>query len=134
MSLTVGTYSNIETHAFQYSPGNATPPPAPGYVSLRQIQITGDNSYPSGGYAISPAMFGFTAFVPKFSDPIAAHVIAENSSPWSAQISTLGGFASPTLHLFPKGPTHGNNCGLSDEVASATNVGAYSATLQAWGY
>lgn len=42
------------------APQNSVPAEAPGTRKLKRVNVTGDNSYPTGGYALTPQAVGFT--------------------------------------------------------------------------
>lgn len=92
------------------------------------IKVAGDSSYPTGGYAVTPAMFGFSSFAPDGLGtglpPVAAF--------YGIQGEGVGNvFAGIN-------PTNGNlqlyvtTTGV--EVANATNESTYVGFLEAFGH
>ena len=97
--------------AFSGQPGFPSPP---GYQRSVLATITGDSSYPTGGYAITPQSLGFAVAI-TFMDPnmsSAAHIIVWNASTQKLQFFSAQG----------------------TEVANTTDVHTVSVQVQAYGY
>jgi hypothetical protein len=102
--------------------------PGIGAEDLRVIKVTGDSSYPTGGYAVTPALFGFNAF--------ATDVLGTGKPPVAGYYSIVGNGVGA---VFPGiNPTQGNlqlyvtTTGL--EVAAAVDESTAVAFLAAFGH
>lgn len=100
-----------------------------GSEKLVTIKVTGDSSYPTGGYAVTPALFGFNAFAPS-ADGIGAAV------PVAGAYSILGDAqGNPYSGI---NPANGNLqlfvATTGAEVASATSETGTSVYLEALGH
>ena len=96
---------------FAGQPGTPSPP---GYQRSAFATVTGDASYPTGGYALTPQQFGFAQSI-TFMDPNmsnAAHIITWNSATQKLQFWTA----------------------QNTEVANTTNVSTVTVQIQAFGY
>lgn len=91
-----------------------------------RVCVQADTSYPTGGYALSLANFGFsTAF-------LQLQVVDETDGVGEIYTGKIGGtLASPTLLLLTP---RSNYMGTQAQVASATNVSTYAACIEAFGY
>jgi hypothetical protein len=99
-----------------------------GSEDFRVIQVTGDASYVTGGYAVTPALFGFNAFA----------------------TDGLGGGLPPTLGFYDVfsdlvttpysivNPANGNLqlivTATNVEVANAASAAGFTCLLGAWGH
>ncbi len=100
-----------------YNLADSSGKPVNGYKA--RCLVTGDSSYPTGGYALSASMFGLSTIIG------AAWIESESNTAWSGIITQAN-----SLKLVAKS----NNPNAAAEVTNATNVAAYSAVLCAFGY
>lgn len=101
-----------------------------GPYKLVTIKVTGDASYPTGGYAVTPALFGGRMFAP--SGPIGG--ANQGPPPTVGSWSILGDCSGNPYAVI--NPANGNlqlfvaTTGV--EVANATSETGYSAILEAY--
>lgn len=101
------------------------------------VQVTGTSSYPSGGYAVTPATFGLNSFA---TPGDAAAVVgpttpafgsfaieAENNSAFYATADAFG-----DLRVFYA--ANATTANIGTEVPSTTNVSTWSAIISAYGH
>jgi hypothetical protein len=95
---------------------------------MKLAKVTGDSSYPTGGYAVTPALFGFSAF--------ATDGLGTGLPPTLGAYQVIADLQGATFSVM--NPANGNlqffvqTTGL--EVANATNVSAVNILLQAFGH
>lgn len=101
--------------------------PGIGGYDLRVIKVTGDASYPTGGYAVTPALFGFTRF--------ATDELGTGLPPVAGNYAILGDAGGNPYSVI--NPANGNlqlfvaTTGV--EVANTTSETGFSAFLEAFG-
>jgi hypothetical protein len=99
-----------------------------GAEDYKQVKVTGDSSYPTGGYPVTPALFQFNAFAPDGLGSGLPPVVGAYQL-----ISDLQGTPYSVIN-----PANGNlqffvqTTGV--EVAAAVNVSTASSVLGAYGH
>jgi len=102
-----------------------------GQADEKIVKVSGDTSYPTGGYAVTPSLFGFNAFEPDSQGTGLPPVIGYYSivgdcmgtpNTWYSAINPVNG----NLQLFV------TTTGV--EVASAVNVSTFAAVLDSYGH
>lgn len=95
------------------------------------VKAVGDTSYPTGGYAVTPALFGFNAF--------ATDGLGTGLPPTLGNYAILGdAMGTPDTWYSAINPANGNlqlfvtTTGV--EVAAAVNVSTFAVVLEALGY
>lgn len=100
-----------------------------GSEKLVTIKVTGDASYPTGGYAVTPALFGLVAFAPS-ADANGPNVPVAGSYAITADLqgNPYSGVnpANGNLQLFV--------ATTGAEVANTTNETGTSVLLEAYGH
>lgn len=111
------------------------------------LDLTGDTSYPAGGYSVTPADFGLTDLIHVAIQAGPSGLIFEYDYVNQKVIfryPTGGGSASPAAIADPVGSTGGTAVtasaatlpivpGRGKELLATTNVAAVSVRLVAWG-
>jgi len=88
----------------------------PGNLRRVRIVVTGDSSYPTGGYSITPALFGLQYLGHAVcTGPVAGSAVAADAA--------LNQTTNKLLFLAPAGT----------EVTAATNVSAISFNVEGYG-
>ncbi len=92
-------------------------------------QVTGDSSYPTGGYALTPALFGLNAFKTGYGGtgvpPTVPYLLCGDNglaSDWGPVVD----FTNGNLELYV--------VSTQVQVAAATNVSAFSALVRVKGH
>jgi hypothetical protein len=94
------------------------------------IKAVGDTSYPTGGYPVTPALFGFSSFI---SDGLGTGL-----PPVAGSYGVLSDAMVPTASYYSNLVAATGNLQLlavatGAEVTSATNVSAFQCYLEAYG-
>ncbi len=99
-------------------------------------QVTGDTSYPTGGYAITPALLGLNAFKTAFGGTgvpatVPFELVGHNAaaSSWFPVVN----YSTGKLQLYDVSATTSTSATLS-ELAAATNVSGFSGTIRVKGH
>lgn len=88
----------------------------PGNLARVRAVITGDSSYTTGGYTVTPALFGFQYLAHAVcTGPVGASTVAADAA--------LNQTTNKLIFLAPSGA----------EVAAATNVSAISFNVEGYG-
>lgn len=91
-----------------------------------EVQVTGDSSYPAGGYDITPSLFGFNAFANaplQSAPPTPAWQVVHQNNTAFVPVNTLG---NQKLMLW--------QWATAAEVTTATNVSTFKAVIGALGH
>ena len=99
-----------------------------GAEDYKVIKLTGDTSYPTGGYAITPAMFGFNAFATDGQGTGLPPVVGSYSV-----LSDMG-----VVNYGVVNPANGNLqvivSATNAEIANGLTAATYSTLLGAFGH
>jgi hypothetical protein len=99
-----------------------------GAEDYRITKVTGDTAYPTGGYPITPALFGFSAF--------ANDGIGNGIPPTVGYYSVVSDLVNTPYSVI--NPANGNLqlfvTATNVEVANGTTAAGYSACLSAFGH
>lgn len=90
----------------------------PGATHVAFVDFTGDSSYPTGGYAVTPQTFGFTTQI--------YDVIANDAAGYNVRYDNVNN----KVMLYDTGASSG---AVLAETANTTNVSAITSRLIAFG-